>query len=250
MKGSASVWFRIGAALERARLALPGSDGEDSPPRKRKRSSRVKALRKEGREGRREARKGPAPRRTHRRREEDRGSALLDALLHGEDGRPSPLAGLAAAGTGTVALRLAQRLAERRRPPVAALVAAAGAGAGAGLLRELVLAVAERETGELDESLVEAVLTGAGEGMAYAALVEPWLPDSPWVQGVLLGSAGYVAAPWGGVGGLLKPLAPQRSLPVLGRLLESPDEARDRSFLEHLGYGVTLALLYHLLARR
>lgn len=220
MKGDGSVWYRLGAALERARLALPGGGEEDRRGRPRRRRRRAR-----------------------------QGSPLLE-LLGGNSDRPFPLAGLAAAGSGTVALRLARRWADSRRPSLAALLGAAGAGAGAALARELAVAVLEREARHVDDDLMDAVLAGAGEGMIFAALVEPWLPDSPWIQGAVLGTAGYLAAPWGGVGGVLEPLAPQRSVPILGKLLEGTRKDRERPWLEHLAHGLALAFLYRALTRR
>lgn len=245
MAGTEDVWFRIGSALERARMALPAATGHDERPRRKGSGGggggkrKVKRPDRKGGRAQRRGDDGPPA-----------GTFLLDLLRRDGDGRSSPLAGLAAAGTGTVALRLARKWADRRRPPLSALLAAAAAGAGAGLLRELVLAVAEQQGGGVDEGLVESVLEGAAEGLAYGALLEPWLPESPWAQGVLVGSAGYVAAPWGGVGGLLRPLAPHRALPVVGRFLDTPPKVRDRPFLQHLAFGVALALLYDLLSPR
>lgn len=238
MKDTGDVWFRLGELIEQARGALPGSEGSGGSLRRRGRKA-VSSLKKKARKSSKRSAPVSAIRALL-----DRDGDTLQGLLG------SPLGGLAAAGTGTVGLRLAQRFTDQRRPPVAALIGAAAAGAAAGLLRELVLTALHQDEEALEDGLVEAVLSGAGEGLVYAAILEPFLPDSALVQGTVLGAAGYAAAPFGGVGGVLRPIAPHRSIPLVGRLLDGAGHREDRSFVEHLGYGLTLAVLYRALARR
>jgi hypothetical protein len=234
MKGKKDLWFRIGEGLERALQVLPGERDDPGPLRK--------ARRKKGK-GRR--RKGSRPGAAKR---------LTDLLGEGEgkleELARSPLGGLAAAGTGTMALRLVKRWTDTRRPPMWALLGAAGTGAAAALLRELVLAGLDSEEGDGTDDLVAAMLSGASEGLVYASVLEPFLPDSTVVQGSVLGAAGYAAAPFGGISGVLRPLGVHRSIPVLGGLLEDAEEQReDRSLVEHLAWGMLLAVAYRSLFR-
>jgi hypothetical protein len=241
MKGKKDLWFRVGEAMERVLQAVPGVDEPSAPRRKGSRSA-PKRGRKGGRGRKGQARSGAGTRLLELL---DRDGGKLDELAR------SPLAGLAAAGTGTMALRLVRRWTDQRRPPMSALLGAAGAGAGAALLRELVLTALDRDQGgDTGEALVGAVLNGASEGLVYASLMEPFLPDSTLLQGSILGAAGYAAAPYGGVSGVFRPLSPHRSIPLLGGLLEGAKDAReDRSLVEHLVYGLAVALLYRELVR-
>jgi len=252
MRGERNFWFRLGATVERLRQGVPagrqahaGREETDEAPRGR-RSARARPG---------EAAPQVAPR---RRAPVDPGrrpgwaSLLREGLRDGTGGElgeflASPLGGLTAAGSGTLALRSLQRWADRRRPSIGLLAAAAGAGIGAAVAREAITALLQRELPEDPAaSLPEALLEGAGEGMLFAALVEPILRLPPVVQGALLGSASYATGPWGGMGVLLSPMAPYRSVPVLARLLdgEEGERRRERIFLAELGYGITLALLY------
>lgn len=234
MKGKKDLWFRIGEGLERALQLFPGDrDGRAprrTPPRKKAKGR---------------SRKGGAS--TPVKRLSDllgEGEGRLEELVR------SPLGGLAAAGSGTLALRLVKRWTDTRRPPLGALLGAAGTGAAAALIRELALAALDRQEGTGTEDLVGAVLSGASEGLVYASFLEPFLPDSTVVQGSVLGAAGYAAAPFGGLSGVLRPLGAHRAIPVLGGLLEDAGEEReDRSLVEHLAYGMLLALAYRSLFR-
>lgn len=234
MKGKKDLWFRIGEGLERAMQALPVDRDVPAPLRKTRRKKRKKGLRGKDRSA------------SNRR--------LADLLGDGESKLEelarSPLGGLAAAGTGTLALRLVKRWTDTRRPPMGALLGAAGTGAAAALLRELVLAGLDRDGEEGPDELVAAMLSGASEGLVYASILEPFLPDSTVVQGSVLGAAGYAAAPFGGIAGVLRPLGAHRSIPLLGGLLEDAGEQRqDRSLVEHLAWGMLLALAYRSLFR-
>lgn len=234
MKGKKDLWFRIGEGVERALQVLPGDRDDSFSFRKGRRKK------KKGRGGGRRS---------------SGGTGRLAELLGDREGKleelaRSPLGGLAAAGTGTMALRLVKRWTDTRRPPMGALLGAAGTGAAAALLRELVLAGLDRDGDTATDELVAAMLSGASEGLVYASVLEPFLPDSTVVQGSVLGAAGYAAAPFGGISGVLRPLGAHRSIPLLGGLLEDAGEQReDRSLVEHLAWGMLLALAYRSLFR-
>jgi hypothetical protein len=74
-------------------------------------------------------------------------------------------------------------------------------------------------------------------------VVEPRVPGHTVVKGTLYGSAEYAMDPAGGLGRMLGSRAPLRRIPVLGHLLEDLDP-HDRSYLEHVAFGVALAVFY------
>jgi hypothetical protein len=85
-------------------------------------------------------------------------------------------------------------------------------------------------------------LAGAGRGLLYAALVEPRIPGHPIVQGAAYAGLEYLLMPWGGLGELAGSKAPQGKIPALSVLLK--DRGADEQLVEHIAYGVALALLY------
>jgi hypothetical protein len=218
MSESPSIWYRVGYALERARQEpLAG---------------RLRSL-QERRNG------GTAPKDRAgpggRQREEGEGAPA----------REDALDALIAAGTGALAGKVLGLVPARRSPGLLALVRAGAAGAGAALLRELLdpLLRGEVRVSRPGPELSEALLAGAARGLLYASLVEPRLPGSPTVRGVLYGSLEYAVSPFGGLTGLLGERAPHRRIPLVEGLFE--DYALgDDSYLDHLAFGVALALLY------
>jgi hypothetical protein len=74
-------------------------------------------------------------------------------------------------------------------------------------------------------------------------VIEPRVPGPSALKGALFGSAEYAADAAGGLARILGAHAPQRRLPFVGRMLEEID-SHDRVYLEHLAFGVALALLY------
>jgi hypothetical protein len=133
----------------------------------------------------------------------------------------------------------------RRRPGPIRLLRAALAGGGAALLLDLVrpLLVGRPALPVLDGETAGRLLAGVGQGLVYGTVVEPRVPGPALLKGALFGSAEYAADPAGGLGHLLGAHTPQGRLPVVSQLLDEID-VHDRAYLEHLVYGVALALLY------
>lgn len=147
-------------------------------------------------------------------------------------------------GAGTVLTRVLSLWPGRRRPGLFRLLRAGGAGAAAALLAELIRPVLSGKKTEkaLEEELTDVLLSGAGRGLLYAALVEPRVPGPPALQGAVYGSLEYVLTPWGGLEELAGRAVPYRRIPVLSVLLRGRGE--EEALLEHLAFGVALAILY------
>jgi hypothetical protein len=97
--------------------------------------------------------------------------------------------------------------------------------------------------GGLDGETGARVLVGAGQGLLYGAVVEPRLPGPTLLKGALFGSAEFAANPAGGLSHLVGAHAPQTRLPLVGTLLDDLD-AHERTYLEHVTFGIALAVLY------
>ena len=104
------------------------------------------------------------------------------------------------------------------------------------LRRQPELPILDRETGD-------RVLAGLGQGLLYGAVVEPRVPGPALLKGALFGSAEYAADAAGGLAHLLRAHAPLGRIPFVGKILEDIDP-RDRVYVEHLAFGIVLALLY------
>jgi hypothetical protein len=208
MANEKSVWFRIGYALERAKHPVP-SAGEKLT-------------------GLTERARGKRPRRRHE--EEGEGLSTDD---------------LVSAGLILAAGKMLDAWRPRREAGLSGLLHAAVAGAGAALLLDLVRPLLEGRpaVGAFDGETGERLLAGAGRGLLYGAVVEPRLPGPPLLKGALFASAEYATDPAGGLSHLVGGHAPLRRLPVVGHLLHDL-EAHDRTYLEHLTFGIALALLY------
>ena len=94
----------------------------------------------------------------------------------------------------------------------------------------------------LEEELTDILLAGAGRGLLYAALVEPRIPGPALLQGTAYGGLEYALSPWGGLSELAGSSAPQAKIPALSILLK--DRGADEQLVEHVAFGVALALLY------
>jgi hypothetical protein len=133
-----------------------------------------------------------------------------------------------------------------RRPRLTRILRGAAAGAGAAGILYAARVFLERTEANTDDPVREVadeLLAGAGRGILYATLLDPYLPGPPVVRGTMAGTVDYLAAPIGGLFSKLQPLSPVRRIPVLSILLETGD-AEDEPFLHFLLHGAILGLLY------
>jgi hypothetical protein len=209
MASAQSLWFRIGYALERAKHPAPARTLSGLAERA----------------GRAE------PRRRDEAGEYGSGGISKDDLL--------------TAGLVLAAGKLLDMWRPRHRTKLSTLLRSAAAGAGAALLLDLVrpLLTGRASAGVLGAKTGERLLAGAGQGLLYGSVVEPRLPGPALLKGVVFGSAEFAADPAGGLTHVLGTHAPHRRLPVLRSLLDDLDE-HERTYLEHLTFGIALALLY------
>lgn len=198
------IWFRIGYALETARLgvpALPGPGAGESDP-------------------------------TNDGLPTDAaGDVALGTLL---------VAGAGAVAPRVLRLWRGRRVPGALSLAFAGL-SGAGAALLLELLRPLTRG--ELEAPEIDADLGEAVLSGVGRGLLYGAVLEPRLPGPPVVRGAVFGAVEYALSPWGGLSRILGSASPHRKLPVVSDLLE-PGGHEDDRFADHLVFGLAVALLY------
>lgn len=208
MSSEESLWFRLGYALESARLP--------SAPRN---PQGIAGL----------AERAPGPRGD--RSEKTRESLLTDQLV--------------TAGMTALAARVLDAWQPRRKVGFKRLLWAGAAGAAAALLVDVLKPILRRqpELPILDRDTGDRLLAGVSQGLLYGAVVEPRLPGPNVLKGALFGSAEYATDAAGGLAQLLRAHAPLGRLPLVGRLLEDVDP-RDRVYVEHLAFGIALALLY------
>ena len=210
MSSDESIWFRIGHAWERARLA--SSTGRQGPlvPLSQRRAP-------EGDDARRSEHPASLP-------------TAEEMIL---------------VGSMFVLDRIVGRRAREREPGVLSLLRAGLSGAAAALVVDLVRPILEGEPAlpVLDRETGDRLLGGFAQGLLYGALVEPRVPGPALVKGALYGTVEYAADPMGGLGTMLAPHTPQGRLPVLGELFASV-ASHERVYVEHLVFGIALALLY------
>ena len=206
MASEQSLWFRIGYALERARRGSAGKSLSSLADR------------------------------TPRERPEG-GSTRGVAWPTADE--------LISSGVAALVGQVLEAWRPGRRAGFTRLLRAGAAGAGAALLLDLVrpLLSGRAELPTLGRKTGDRLLAGVGQGLLYGAVVEPRVPGPPVVKGALFGSAEYATDPAGGLSHLLSAHSPQGRLPVVGDLLEGLD-AHDRAYVEHLVFGIALALLY------
>jgi hypothetical protein len=208
MSSETSIWYRLGYTIEQARRV----------PSRPKRALRGLADR---------ARPKPS-------RERPDSPARRD-----------PLDELAATGAVALAVKALDAWRPRSRTGLSALVRAGAAGAAAALAVELLrpLLAGRREAPALGADAAERILEGAGQGLIYGAVVEPRLPGPPLLKGTLYGSAEYAVVPAGGLVKLLGPHGPLHDVPLVSGLMKGAG-GHERSYLEHVAFGISLALLY------
>jgi hypothetical protein len=148
-------------------------------------------------------------------------------------------------GVAALAGRLLDVWQPKRRAGFKRLAWAGASGAAAALLVEAVRPFlrGESEQPPFDRKTGDRILLGLGQGLLYGAVIEPRVPGPSVLKGALFGSAEYAADAAGGLIRILGAHAPQRRLPFVGRMLEEIDP-HDRVYLEHLAFGVALAILY------
>lgn len=204
MSSDPSIWYRVGYALERARAHQPSSEEEAAPQSKRGRSRSAKVA---------------------------------------EPAWPSA-DDLIASGVAALAGRLLGAWRPTRKVTFSRLLRAGAAGAGAALLLDMLkpLISGRAELPVFDREMGSRLLAGAGQGLLYGSVVEPRVPGPAVVKGVVFALAEYMADPAGGLTHLLGSHTPQGRLPVVAGLLEEL-EPHDREYLEHLAFGVALAVL-------
>ncbi len=203
------LWYRMGFALETARQRVPTSPAPVGKLLKKK----AKRLKK--------GKSVPLDEASHK---------LLEAFL--------------TVGAGTVLTRFLAFWPGRRRPGLFRLGRAGMAGAAAAFLAEILrpaLTGGESES-SLEDDLTDILLSGAGRGLIYAAIVEPRIPGPSLLRGSTYGALEWALTPWGGLEELAGTAAPHRKIPVLSVLLQGRKEEED--LLEHLAFGIALALLY------
>lgn len=205
-----SLWYKVGFALEKARQA-PASGGKALASLK----DRTK----------------PAEEKSSRKIPNPESWPTADELV--------------ASGAAALAGRVLDGWRPRSRGGAARLIRAGIAGATAAFVVEVVRPFLEGriEAPTLDRELVDRLLVGAGQGLVYGGVVEPRIPGPAMVKGALYGSAEYAVDPMGGLSHLLGGHAPQGRLPVVASLLEDLD-GHDRTYVEHVAFGIALAILY------
>jgi hypothetical protein len=213
MPKNQDVWYRVGYALESTRRGIPAARGGSH--------------------------RKPAPAREVPAR-------VLEGVARRvlADLPPEVMETIFTVGAGTVLTRVLSLWPGRGRPGLFRLLRAGASGAAAALLAELIRPVLTgKKTGKaLEEELTDILLSGAGRGLLYAALVEPRIPGPPALQGSVYGALEYALTPWGGLEDLAGSAVPYRRIPGLSVLLRGRGE--EEALLEHLAFGVALAILY------
>lgn len=149
----------------------------------------------------------------------------------------------AAAALTTAGASALKKWVGKRRPRSGRILRGAAAGAGAAaILAGFRFLLSDRSRAPDPGAVVDELLAGAGKGIIYTAVLDPLLPGPPALRGSLVGTAEYLAAPWGGLLRRLSGLSPVERIPIVGALMDAGDAADD-PFVAHLLFGVALGLL-------
>lgn len=215
------IWYRLGYALERVRDAPRAVPGLET----------LKHLGGASSGGRSSS--------------ESRGHGSGD----GNHGNPGNLpARLLEEGARSLGSRIVSVLPARGRVRLLELLASAVAGSAATVVAEMVgtLLLSDKVISLEPDDLAVSLSGGAGRGLAYAGVVEPRIPGPAFLAGFLFGTAEYLTASWGGIPAVLGSASPHRKVPLLSEILESDDRVED-PYLQHLAFGLALALFYEAL---
>jgi hypothetical protein len=152
---------------------------------------------------------------------------------------------LLATGVALLVDRVLAHWGQKNPPGLSGLMRAGAAGAAASLLVDLVrpLVRGQPKLPSIDRATADRMLHGVAQGVLYGAVVEPRLPGPALLKGAAYASAEYWTDPMGGLAELLGAHAPHRHIPVLGEALDALGE-QDQTYLEHLVFGIVLALIY------
>jgi hypothetical protein len=152
---------------------------------------------------------------------------------------------LVSAGVAALAGRLLDVWRPRRHVGFSRLLWAGASGAAAALVVDAVRPFlrGEPDRAIFDRETADRLLAGVGQGILYGAVIEPRVPGPSLLKGALFGSAEYAADAAGGLASLLRAHTPAGRFPIVGRMLEDIDP-HDRVYVEHLAFGIALAILY------
>lgn len=202
-----NYWFHLGYALERLRSISPGA------------TEAVRILKD---------RPGPAGHNTS------------------EDARINwlPLKELATPEAMAILSKLLRTWKPRHKTALGSLVRAGAAGAVSALILDLISpAVRNSEAPKLDRETGDRLLAGIRQGLLYGAILEPKMPGPTVLKGALYGTIEYAVNPMGGLSQLLAAHDSEHPHSALENFLEEFD-SHNRSYAEHVIFGVILALLY------
>lgn len=214
------LWYQLGFALERARRE-PTRDRLQDLVRK------LSAFRT--RDQTDEVRRPP-----------ENGDGPADAASDAEGG--DAWGGLLATAGGALVAALLKSWPPRSEPGHAGVIRAAAAGAASSVLVELGRRALEGDASLDPETLPDRLLSGAARGLIFGAVAEPRLPGPPILRGLVWGGAEFVASPLGGLPRFLSRHTPYGRLPLVKKVLD-PGEDPEGDLLEHLVFGIALALL-------
>jgi hypothetical protein len=103
--------------------------------------------------------------------------------------------------------------------------------------------VRDSEIPTLDRETGDRLLAGIRQGLLYGTILEPKVPGPTVLKGALYGTIEYAVNPMGGLSQLLAAHDSEHPHSALENFLEEFD-SHNRSYTEHVIFGVILALLY------
>lgn len=215
------LWYQLGYALERTRR-------EPTRERLRDLGRKLNAFRS-----------GDQGKVSPRRAEKD---ARPSPAKESSDGGDDLWGGLAATAGGALVAAILRGWPPRREPGVAMVARAAAAGAATSVLIELGRRMLHDGESVQVEDLPDRLLSGAARGLVFGAVAEPRLPGPPILRGLTWGGAEFLLSPLGGLPRLLLRHTPYKRLPLVQSAVK-PEDQGEGDLLEHLVFGIALALL-------